>query len=355
MSIIPVTVPTGAIRFNTDSNKMECFNGTKWMQIAVSSPDLDGGSGRGLVMQGIEPAQVNSVSYVDITATGTGLDFGDATANKRAPAGCASRTRALSGGGNNPSVHDEVDYFTFTSKGNGIDWGDLPTARSAMAALSSATRGIFAGGYTPSSCNIIELVTIASTGSTQDFGDLSTNRWDAAAMASPTRGVFANGTIVAANDQVTNIIDFVTIASTGNAQDFGDATGIKQACPGCSNSTRGIWGGGYTPSGTKNLDTIEIATTSNAIDFGDLTHTLTVGSAFSSPTRGVWAAGYSGGNTNIMNYVTIATFGDAVDYGDLNRATHRCAGASNSHGGLQKPIRCAILNRNRNNSFDNNV
>ena len=331
-------VPTGAIRYNTDSNKMECFNGTKWMQIAVSSTDLNGGSGRGLVMQGIEPAKVNSVSYVDITATGTGLDFGDATTQRRAPAGAASRTRAISAGGNGPegssTVQDNVDYFTFSSTGNGTNWGDLDADRSAMGGCSSATRGIFAGGYTPSSCNIIELVTIASTGSANDFGDLSTNRWDLTAMASPTRGVFANGTIVGANDQVTNIIEYVTIASTGNTTDFGDATGIKQACPGCSNSTRGIWGGGYTPSGTKNLDTIEIATTSNAIDFGDLTHTLTVGSSFSSPTRGVWAAGYSGGNTNIMNYVTIATFGDAVDYGDLNRACHRTGAASNAHGGL---------------------
>ena len=47
MSLPPVTVPTGAIRYNTDSNKMECFNGTKWWEISVSSPDLDGGA-RGL-------------------------------------------------------------------------------------------------------------------------------------------------------------------------------------------------------------------------------------------------------------------------------------------------------------------
>ena len=47
MSIIPQEVPTGAIRYNTDSNKMECFNGTKWMEVAVSSPDLNGGD-RGL-------------------------------------------------------------------------------------------------------------------------------------------------------------------------------------------------------------------------------------------------------------------------------------------------------------------
>ena len=338
MSLTPKLVPTGAIRYNTDSNKMECFDGMKWMQVAVSSPDLNGGSGRGLVMQGIEPAKVNSISYVDISSTGTGYDFGDATAQRRGPAGVGSRTRALSGGGNGPdgssTLHDNVDYFTFSSTGNGTDWGNLNDNISAQGALSSATRGLFCGGYDPSPSNMIDLVTIASTGSAQDFGDLTQARWDPAAMASPTRGVIANGTAVAAGNSVSNVIDYVTIATTGNATDYGDATGIKQACPGCSNSTRGVWGGGYNPSGTKNLDTIEIATRGNAVDFGDLTHTLTVGSAFSSPTRGVWAAGYSGGNTNIMNFIEFATQGDAVDYGDLNRSCHRTTGASNSHGGL---------------------
>ena len=57
---ITETVPTGAIRYNTDSNKMECFNGTKWMQIAVSSPDLDGGA-RGLAIGGnVSPTGVNN-------------------------------------------------------------------------------------------------------------------------------------------------------------------------------------------------------------------------------------------------------------------------------------------------------
>ena len=44
MSIVPESVPTGAIRYNTDSNKMECFDGNKWWQVSVSSPDLNGGT-----------------------------------------------------------------------------------------------------------------------------------------------------------------------------------------------------------------------------------------------------------------------------------------------------------------------
>ena len=65
MSIIPVEVPTGAIRYNTDSNKMECYNGTKWMQIAVSSPDLDGGA-RGTFYGGhnASPGYSDVIDYV---------------------------------------------------------------------------------------------------------------------------------------------------------------------------------------------------------------------------------------------------------------------------------------------------
>ena len=48
MSLTPKTpIPEGAVRYNTDSNKMEVYIGDTWMQVAVSSPNLDGGA-RGL-------------------------------------------------------------------------------------------------------------------------------------------------------------------------------------------------------------------------------------------------------------------------------------------------------------------
>ena len=53
MSLIPKTVPTGAIRHNTDSNKIECYDGTKWMQISVSESAPIGA--RGLIGGGSGP------------------------------------------------------------------------------------------------------------------------------------------------------------------------------------------------------------------------------------------------------------------------------------------------------------
>ena len=333
----PIEVPQGAIRLNTDSQKLEFFAQDRWYEFAthVTGENLQGGQGRGFVLQGINPSIVSDVSYVDINTGGGGYDFGDATTSRRGPAGAGSRTRALSAGGCTPSVQDNIDFFTFSSTGNGTDFGNMSTGnRSALCGMGNQTRALFCGGYTPSVSDTIDAITFASTGSSFDFGNLSVGRWDPAGFSSPTRGVIANGTAVAAGNSVSNVIDFVTLSSSGNAQDFGDATQVKQACPGCSNSIRGCWGGGYTPSSTKNIDTITIATRGDATDFGDLTQTLTVGGAFGSPVRGVWAAGYSGGNSNTINYIAFATKGDAVDYGDLNRSTHRNGSCSNSHGGV---------------------
>jgi hypothetical protein len=41
-----------------------------------------------------------------------------------------------------------------------------------VAGASSPTRGIGAAGKTPSNTNIIEYITIASTGNAADFGDM---------------------------------------------------------------------------------------------------------------------------------------------------------------------------------------
>ena len=42
-----ISTVIGAIRYNTDSNKMECYVNDKWMIVSTSSPNLDGGDGRG--------------------------------------------------------------------------------------------------------------------------------------------------------------------------------------------------------------------------------------------------------------------------------------------------------------------
>ena len=75
------------------------------------------------------------------------------------------------------------------------------------------------------------------------------------------------------SDTEINFIEYVTIATTGDATDFGDLTVSRGDQPAAvTNKTRAVCCGGYTYYGMSNvMDYVEIATTGNASDFGDLT------------------------------------------------------------------------------------
>ena len=153
-----------------------------------------------------------------------------------------------------------------------------------------------------------------------------------AGFSSPTRGIFAGGYVSPA---ASNVIQYLTIASTGNTTDFGDLTTIVITASACSSATRGVIGCIRTPGYTNNMEYVTMATLGNAIDFGDQTDNRGSGAPLSSPTRGCWAGGYgSPAYRNTIDYVEIATTGNAVDFGDINNAMDHVGGASNAHGGL---------------------
>ena len=72
-------------------------------------------------------------------------------------------------------------------------------------------------------------------------------------------------------DLVQNQIDYITIATLGNAIDFGDLTQARENLSGCSSSIRGCFGGGQTPTNLNTIDYVTIMSIGNAIDFGDMT------------------------------------------------------------------------------------
>ena len=92
-------------------------------------------------------------------------------------------------------------------------------------------------------------------------------------------------------------------------------------------------GGGRTPSNTNIIDYITIATIGNATDFGDLLSTNFYNAATSNGSRAVWVG--DTGITNTMEYVTIATTGNSIDWGYQGGTIQHSGGAcSDSHGGL---------------------
>ena len=193
----------------------------------------------------------------------------------------------------------------------------------------TGTRGITMGGQVfPADLNKIEFVTIPTLGDAQDFGDLSVTRTQSAGLGSRVRAYCVGG-LVSPSDY-RNTIDSHEFASLGNFIDYGDLTGTARLLAAFSNSTRGVAAGGQPRNDV--IDYFALSTTGTAQDFGDLPANDIFGSGLASPTRGLIKDG-SNDDTSI-SYVTISSTGDSIDYGDLSvsRGTHVQTAASATRG-----------------------
>ncbi len=318
------------------------FSGTSGMQLPVGPTEYRGGRGRGFFGSGSTPSNTRNLDMIVIATTGNGTDWGDDSVDGRQEgnASFASSTRGIWAGGYVGGAISGIVYTTMSSSGGVADFGNLSSARYSNAGAGDKTRGISFGGKTAPSGpheNLIDYVTIATTGNGTNFGDLTEGvSFVGSGINNTTRAIKTCGTRVTGNT-ASNIIDYVTTQSTGNATDFGDAITKKNALAGCSNTTRGIYGGGQGSSPLGNYNSIEyitIATTGNGTDFGDVSSAKDYLGACASAIRGVFAGGQTPTKLNVIEYVTLATTGDAVDFGDLTNTRRFCSGFSDCHGGL---------------------
>ena len=329
------TATSGSIRFNTDSSKLEIYNGEQWWEIDATSPEFQTGGTRGLFAGGRSPGNENQIQFINVDSTGNAIDFGNLTAARQGIGGCSDRTRGIFGGGN--PLTNVIDFVTIASTGDAADFGDLTSQRDYLAGGNSSTRGIFAGGLSPANHNTIDYITIASTGDAVDFGDITLQaRQIDDTCESPTRCVLVAG-IKQSPYVAYNYLEYITTSTTGNTADFGDLTsGVRYGLGSLSNAIRGVIGGGdvYPAGRVNHIDFITIATLGNSLDFGDQTDTFHYGTATGSSTRGVFAGGNSPSLINSMCYIQIMTTGDAIDFGDLTDQLDTMTGCSNGNGGL---------------------
>jgi hypothetical protein len=215
---------------------------------------------------------------------------------------------------------------------NSIGYGPAGTSGSVSPAAPIA---VFSGGYSPSAgdfVNVMDYVTIATTGNATDFGDLVSVSSDNAACASSTRGV------IKAGNAGSSALNYITFASVGNASSFGSLTNPVGSLASANSSTRGLFGGGAINGSTRTsvIAYITIATTGNALSFGNLNTELVFLAACSSSTRCVWAGGSnaSGTRQDGMYFTTIATLGNVSYFGGLSTNTSQLAGCSNATRGI---------------------
>ena len=312
-------------------------NSTGCMKIPSGPTEHRGGRGRGVILNQSTPGLSTQNDFITIATTGNSQDFGDQRAARYSKSGFASATRGFDAGGSSPDFETDIEYVIISSQGGGNDFGDLSLARSYPAGASNATRGIIAGGSIPGTqTNVIEFVTMATTGEASSFGELSLARTylSGAGCQSTTRGIFAGG-----HPMNTNLIDFVLFSTGGTATKFGDLTLARSGISAGSNATRGIFAGGsdgaQSPSaGVNIIDFITMATEGNATDFGDATtaNFRWMGAGMYSATRGVHCGGYPA--TNVIQFITVATEGNAQDFGDLRQSVSNSGNSSDAHGGL---------------------
>ena len=216
MSLPPVEIPLGAMRFNSDSQKLEYWNGSIWMQVHTFSPNLDGGA------------------------------------------------RAVYGNGSTPTILATSRFFTIPTQGNSVDFGTLTRTVSQPASFSDRTRGVIMGGTDPSATSTSDTITISSTGSAvAGFVTLQSNMKEHGGLSNATRGIRFGG-----GSGVTSV-DYSTIASGGTQVDFGTFRGGEQNM-GAASPTRICQGGGNNPSAIDTIDYVNPQTTGNSVAFGEL-------------------------------------------------------------------------------------
>jgi len=329
------TAKAGAIRFNTDSSQMEIYDGNQWVIIVGDSANSHTGGARGLFAGGYTgPSVTNEIDYINVDTTGNALDFGNLGTARRGVAGTGSRSRGILAGGRVPGDLNTIEFITFASTGNASDFGDLTITSHYGTGLSDGTRGIITAmenpSWTSNNSNRIDFITIASTGNALDFGDLYTGTRETSGCESKTRGLIFGGT-----PAEINVIQYITISTQGNSSDFGDTSTTNSRGSGGGNAVRGLFSLGNNPSVTATVEYITISTLSNAVDFGDLTEARGNADAASSPTRFTVGAGHGSSRVDTIDYTQIMTTGNFIFFGELvGTDRSQPGGLSNGHGGL---------------------
>ena len=305
--------------------------------------DWSRGSGRGFACGGLSPSTLKSIDVITLSTTGNAADYGDLYSSAEGAGGYASTTRGFAHGGENPSYSNIIQYFNFSSQGNSADFGDSTTSGGFSAAHSNNTRGIVGGFYTPNTpsphiSNIIEFVTMANTGNATDFGDLGETVFGNAGYGNNTKWFKSGGSNNGSWEGYSNRIDTVTIATTGNSTDYADLnTGVNRAA-GFSSTTRGITTGGAVSPGSTTFTNLiqqnDLSSGATGTDFGDLTAARGAVSGVDDSVRGASMGGMTPSVLNTIDFVTIATAGNATDFGDLTVARRYTVGVDDSHAGL---------------------
>ena len=332
------------------------MSSTGSMRIPSGSSAYRGNGGRGIFAGGWEPGSVRNIDFINIASTGNATAWGELITVGAALAGGASNNiRGVFVGGFTGSPTNSrintIQALTIPTNGEIFDFGDLQFNSQQLSGVGNATRGVYAMGYAypnmqPVSSNSVNMhytmIEFMSSANRTDFGDIipGAGSRDLATCETPIRGYFAGGEGTDQSPANNKKITIKGFANNSESLNFGELSTLSQRGAAVGSATRGCFIIGSTiPAYVNTIEYITLTTSGESTDFGDATSnagTLNNNSA-SNTIRGVYHIGRStpgGAALNTLDYITIATTGNAQDFGDLNYVARSGCGFSDSHGGL---------------------
>ena len=212
----------------------------------------------------------------------------------------------------------EIFQFDITTLGNATDFGALLSTHQngGMTALSNGTKALFMGGPRSSSTRNaeIEIITIATAGNATDFGgDLLTENSVADGIHSGAYGFHSGGN---ANSGYVNTVQVVVIDTPGDATSFGTLQAAVSQNGNVTDNSR-IVRGGNSGASDYQLQYWSNVSMTTAQDFGDWAGgTGIAGTAVGAGDRGIfWGRTYN--DYTDIEYISIQTLGNAQAFGNL--------------------------------------
>ena len=231
-----------------------------------------------------------------------------------------------------------LEYF----RGNTIGWVEMEASSFELGGGTGSNenalgaRAINGGGFL--GIRTIEFVTVSTFGDSQDFGDLTV-----AGAIHGKQGVCTETRMLFSGGYINNAIEFITVASTGDSTDFGDMSFRRYGEAGVNDTIRGILGGGasttpFVPSHNATTNLIEyvtIAVQANAVDFGDLLVAKSPGGSVNNTTRGIIQRSDTPSTpVGVMDTIIMRTLGNATDFGDVLQTHEVQGGVCNATRGI---------------------
>ena len=324
----PSNPSNGDTWFKSDDNTYHVYMNNawqNWLGTAIASSGAFGDRGFRIGYYGTSNTISNNIEYWDISASsGNAVDFGDLTRSHYRGMAASSADYVYTIGGYtafNSTAVNVIDRFATATTGNATDVGDTVVSNvfdGTAEASISAGRVVYCDGKYQNNNTTIEYFAFGSSVTAADFGDQNVAVYQMGSAANETRKLIAGGYTTSA---ATNAIQYITMATTGNAADFGDlvhGATYRSFGAGTGGQDKAIFGdgtaGGYSSA---NMQYVDITTTGNAVDFGDLHTGAAINTGLCNATKAHVIGGYNGASINNIQQFTMATTGNATDYGDL--------------------------------------